>query len=456
MYPMNCSGPMRRRDALRVGALALGGLSLPRVLAGQSTSGEAGRDAAVILLWLHGGPSHLETYDLKPHAPIEYRSLFAPIPTRIPGMEICELLPQHAGLSDKLAIIRTLHHDIGTHNDAGITVLTGKKPARLDPTDASLSQHPDIGSVTSKMLGLHCSGLPRYAAVPRKLHMTRPAYGGVQHGPFILGDPNEPDFQPPSLSLSASMSGPKLEDRRTLVRHLDLLRSDLDLRQALTGTNEFRERAFSMLSSRSVAEAFKISREKDALRERYGRNVWGQSCLLARRLAEAGTSLVTVFLDIPKSGEEFTGWDDHAGNNGRLGHFGKYLRVRLPYYDQAVSALIEDVYARGLDRKILIIAMGEFGRTPLIHYSPGVKTYGRDHWPHAFSALVSGGGLRMGQVIGATNSKGEYPTQRPCSPQDLLATAYRHLGIDCRRALYDHSGRPVPILSDGVPIGELV
>src|SRR5262249_18201137 len=196
------------------------------------------------------------------------------------------------------------------------------------------------------------------------------------------------------------------------------------------------------------------SRESDRLRDRYGRNIFGQGCLLSRRLAEAGVSVITVVINTPKNGPEFTNWDDHIMNAMRPGHFGKYMETRLPYYDQAVSALIEDVYLRGLDRQILIVAMGEFGRTPRL--SRNADGVGRDHWPDAQSVLVSGGGLKMGQVIGATNSKGEFPAQRPCTPKDVLATVYRHLGIDPKFTFLDPSGRPVPILGEGEPFAELI
>jgi uncharacterized protein (DUF1501 family) len=209
-----------------------------------------------------------------------------------------------------------------------------------------------------------------------------------------------------------------------------------------------------MLTSSHTARAFDLAPETDKVRDRYGRNLWGQACLLARRLAEAGTAVTTLFINTPRNGPQYTNWDDHAGNAGRPGHFAGYMSVRLPYLDQALSALIEDIFTRGLDRQIMVVVMGEFGRTPRL--SKGPLGVGRDHWPDAYTALVSGGGLRMGQVIGATNSKGEFPSARPYSPKDLLATVYQHLGIDYRQAFLDHSGRPVPILAEGKPIVELV
>ena len=237
---------------------------------------------------------------------------------------------------------------------------------------------------------------------------------------------------------------------------MDQLRRELDVRGALEGVDEFRQLAYQMLSSSRAAKAFDISQEPDELRTRYGHNTWGQSCLLARRLAEAGVPVINIYCNTPKSGQEFTNWDDHPGNAQRPGHFAKYMRIRLPYLDQCLSALIEDVYNRRLDRKILVVVVGEFGRTPKMRYGPPNNSYGRDHWPQAYTALISGGGFNMGQVIGATNRKGEYPVERPLSPQDLLATIYHHLGIDFEHAIPDYFGRPVHILPHGSVIKELV
>ena len=276
----------------------------------------------------------------------------------------------------------------------------------------------------------------------------------MHHGPFETGNPAADNYAPPNIKLAAGRDGQFLEKRRLLLQQFDRLRNDLDINEDLRGTEDFRELAFEMLTSPRAAQAFDISRESDELRDRYGRNIWGQGCLLARRLAEAGTAVTSIYINTPKSGEEFTNWDDHILNAGRPGHFAKYMRVRLPYLDQALSTLIEDIYDRGLDRKILVVAVGEFGRTPRL--SQNNNGVGRDHWPQAYTALFSGGGLRMGQVVGATNSKAEYPTESPCTPQDMLATIYRHLGINPTRTFTDHSGRPIAILPGGAPIAALV
>jgi hypothetical protein len=450
-----CPGPHTRREFLRAGALALGGLTLSDVLRARAVTGTSSLDTSVILFYMWGGPSHLETYDLKPEAPIEYRSVFRPIATRVPGMEICELFPRQAQVADRFSLVRSLHHEINIHNDAAIEVLTGKRPSRLDPTSQAQSEHPDFAMIASRLRARPVRAMPRYVAIPNALHMTAPTYLGVEYGPFVAGNPASDDYSAPHLKLASGLDAAKLSDRHSLVRQLDRLRRGLDQHAALEATEKFREQAFQLLASPDVADAFDLGRETDATRDRYGRNEWGQACLLARRLAEADTAVVTIYANTPKNGPEFTNWDDHPDNAGRPGHFGGYLRRRLPYMDQALAALIDDIYARGLDRKVLFVAVGEFGRTPKISYRGATGSTGRDHWPQAYSALVSGGGLRMGQVIGATNSKGEYPTERPLTPQDLLATMYRHLGIDSRQSFNDFSGRPIAILSDGEPIREL-
>jgi uncharacterized protein (DUF1501 family) len=444
---------LNRRDLLRIGALAVGGLSLCEILAGRAQAATAGADSSIILLYLHGGPSQLETYDLKPDAPLAYRSIFRPIHTNVPGMDICEHMPLQARNADKFALIRSVHHTMSSHTDGGIEVLTGKTPARPDPSSRSISDHPDVGAVASRVRGLHPRALPMYVAIPNKLYMVRPSYLGLQHGPFNAGDPHATGYQVPGLALPAGVNGPRFDERRTLRQQFDELRRALDVEGQLAASDQFRSAALQMLTHPQTAAAFDLERESSRLRERYGRHRWGQSCLLARRLAEAGVAVTTIYIDSPADGMEFSNWDDHIGNNGRPGHFGVYIRRRLFYFDQALSALIEDVYARGLDKKIMILALGEFGRTPrLSHNNEGT---GRDHWPDAMSVLISGGGLRMGQVVGATNSKAEFPTQRPYTPKDVLATVYRHLGIDRRQALVDHTGRPIAILAEGEPIAEL-
>jgi hypothetical protein len=269
----------------------------------------------------------------------------------------------------------------------------------------------------------------------------------------VVSDPSASTSIP--IKVAVDGEARKLDDRRHLLARLDEARRGFDEASRWSAVGRFREQAFTMLTSPAVARAFDLNREDPKLRDRYGRHRWGQSCLMARRLAEAGTSVVTLFIDTPKDGPGFTNWDDHAENAGQPGHFAGFMERRLPYLDQAVSALIEDIHQRALDQQIMVVVVGEFGRTPKIN--KGARdSYGRDHWPAAYSALVSGGGLRMGQVIGATDRRGAYPSDRPLSPKDLLATVYRHLGIETSTVLRDHLDRPFPILANGEPIRELV
>jgi uncharacterized protein (DUF1501 family) len=312
--------------------------------------------------------------------------------------------------------------------------------------------HPDIGHIASATRGAHAAGLPRYVAIPSPLYATRTRYLGEDHQAYVVQDPSAPGFAPVHVAVDGEARS--LEKRLLLLEQLDACKRRFDRRRRWSAVDRFHQQAFTMLTSAQVARAFDIDREHPRTRDRYGRHRWGQSCLLARRLAEAGTSVVTLFIDTPCDGPRFTNWDDHADNAGRPGHFATFMRDRLPYLDQALAALIDDIYQRGRDREIMVVAVGEFGRTPEIRQGiPG--SYGRDHWPQAYSALVAGGGLRMGQVIGATDSRAAYPKERPLAPEDLLATIYRHLGISPSIVFHDAFNRPFPILTHGTPIREM-
>jgi hypothetical protein len=445
----------RRREFLRVGTLGLGGLSLPWLLP-HAARGDArlDREKSVIFVFLHGGPSQVETFDPKPEAPSEYRGPFRPIRTTVPGMDVCEIFPRLANLGRRISLIRSLHHTMASHNDGSIEVLTGKTPAVADPTSTAKSDHPDFGMIASRLRGLRPDGLPQYVGIPTQPFMTRPMYLGLQHQGFAAGDPSAPGYAPPNLGLTGGVTVEQFSSRRRLLGQFDQLRRDLDVLGRLDGSDRLREAAFQLLSNPQVAHAFDLGREDPRLRDRYGRHLWGQSCLLARRLAEAGAGVVVIDALAPEKGRPiYFSWDDHA--NAQPGwDLAEGMRWRAPFMDQALSTLIEDIEQRGLERDVLVLALGEFGRTPRVTTNSG--KLGRDHWPQAMCALASGGGLRMGQVIGATNSRGEYPKERPLTPQDLLATVYHHLGIDARDEFRDFTGRPIPILSSGTPIRELV
>lgn len=447
-----CAGPLSRRGFIRLGALAIGGWRWPQLLRAHATAPSP--PTSVILFWMWGGPSQFETFDPKPDAPVEYRGPFRPIRTAVPGMDICELFPRLAQQAQRFALIRSLHHTMASHNDGSIEVLTGKTPAVADPTSTAKSDHPDFGMIASRMRGMAPSGLPRYVGIPTKPFMTRPTYLGLSHQGFAAGDPSAAGYAPPSLGLARGVTVEQFSHRRQLLAQFDQLSQRIDIEGRLDGTDRLRSAAYQLLHNPQVAQAFDVGREDSRVRDRYGRHLWGQSCLLARRLAEAGTSVITIDALAPVQGRPiYFSWDDHA--NAQPGwDLAEGMRWRAPYLDQALSALIDDVHQRGLDRRILILALGEFGRTPRLSFNSG--RMGRDHWPQSMSALVAGGGMRMGQVIGATNSRGEYPRERPLTPQDLLATVYHHLGVEWRHEFLDFSGRPVPILGHGEAIRELV
>lgn len=443
-----------RREFLRAGTLALGGLTLPELLRGRALAGTTGTDTSVILFWMWGGPSQLETYDMKPDAPSEYRGPLDPIKTNVPGMEICEYMPGQSKIADKFSIIRSLHHTMSAHNDGSIEVLTGKTPTVPDPTSQAHSEHPDFGMVVSHMRGIHREGLPQYVGAQKAPFMTTAGYLGAAHTAFETGDPSKTDFQLKNLTLATGLDSGRLDDRRDLLSQFDQFRRRLD--RKADAIDNFNRIAFTILTGTTVANAFDLGQEDNKLRDRYGRHRWGQSCLLARRLAEAGVAVINIDATAPNDTTKHFSWDDHAS----AFHLDYAQQERLPQMDQGLTALITDLHDRGLDKNVLVIACGEFGRTPRITYAPknfsNQPGVGRDHWPNAYSALIAGGGLRMGQVVGATNSKAEYPTQDPLTPQDLLATVYRHLGINYRHEIMDFSGRPVPILPHGKPIEALI
>lgn len=445
--------PRSRREFLRAGVLGLGGLSLSDLLAARTRAGNSPASPSLILFWMWGGPSQLETFDPKPLAPIDYRGPFQAIPTATPGIEICELFPQLAQRMNRLAIVRSLHHEMSSHNDGSIELLTGKTPLVADPTSTAKSDHPDLGMVVSRLRGVRGDGLPQYVGIPTQPFMTQPAYLGLSHKAFVTGDPSVEKFAVPNLSLAAGTDGTRLDERRVLVQQFDRFRQNLDQNGSLEGMDQFRSAAFSMLTSPAVRDAFDLNQESTESRDRYGRHLWGQSCLLARRLAEAGAGVVTIDALAPKPGMPlYFSWDDHA--NAQPGwDLTTGMKLRAQYMDPAISALVDDIHASGLDRQIMVVAVGEFGRTPKLSQANGC--IGRDHWPSAMSALIAGGGVRGGQVIGATTSKAEYPTERPLKPQDLLATVYRHLQIDPNHAFSDFAGRPISILTSGTPIREL-
>ena len=443
---------------MRIGTLALGGLTLPQLLSRRAQAGATSEpDTTVILFWMWGGPSQFETWDMKPDAPADFRGPLKPISTTVPGMDICEYMPKQAQRAERFSLIRSLHHEMSAHNDGSIEVLTGKTPTVPDPTSQARSEHPDFGMIASWHRGLRVDGMPQYVGLQKAPFMTNPGYLGVSHRAFETGDPSKPGFAPGDLTLATGIDNNRLDHRRSLVRQFDTLRSDLDLLHSLGGVDQFRSAAFTMLTSHKVVDAFDIASESAEVRDRYGRHRWGQSCLLARRLAEAGTAVINIDATAPNDTTKHFSWDDHAG----AFHLDHAQRERLPQMDQALCALIDDLYERGMDRKVLLIACGEFGRTPRIENSIGTQTGvmhpGRDHWPRVGHALLSGGGLKVGQVLGATDKLGSDVLDRPIHYQQVLATLYHSLGLGEDPSISDVTGRRLPILDPGIrPIGELI
>lgn len=464
-----CSGPVSRRDFLSFGAMGLGAAGLSSLLGSRALAAEAGLappDTSVIFLWLPGGPPHMEMYDMKPDAPSEYRGDFRPISTNIAGLDVCEHLPLHAQVADRFSIIRSIAHTYAGHGDGMKHLLTGRSPGT--PEDF-VTIHPMVGSIVAKCREEVRRGLPNYVAVTDPGRQGIDVYGfgcaylSPSTLPFIFaGDPSDPKFEVPNLGLLPQIAD-RFADRLNLLGGLERSSVSHETTREMTSVRISREKALDLLQASTARQAFDIASEPKPLREKYGMHAWGQRCLLARRLVEHGASFVTMVLENPyQSGLSFLkegtyNWDSHAVNC----HIFNDLKARLPIYDRCVTALIEDLYERGLDKKVLLVVTGEFGRTPRIENQigtqTGVKQPGRDHWPNSMSVLLSGGGLRMGQVIGSTNSKGEHPKDRPLTPMDLWATVYRHLGIDWLGTSFpDRRGRPMPILPSGEPIKELV
>lgn len=456
-----------RREFLRLGLTGLGSLSLPALfrLRAEAATTSSKPLTAVIVVWLRGGCSHLDTYDPKPDAPSDYRGPFETIDTRTQGLRFSELLPRQAAISDKFTVLRSMAHTGGGHPAGSLQLLSGD-PAALDK---SKPVYPDFMTVAHFMRSRAAHTLPNYVGVNPitrydGFQIAGPAYLGPSFEPFaVTGDPSSPQFQVPNIGMSDSRQTSRVRDRIHLRQSLDQLRRDVDSSGLMDAMDRFESQALGLLTSKEAAQAFDLNHELPEVRDRYGRHQWGQQCLMARRLVEAGVEIVTTTFDGPLCGR-VANWDDHAVNH----HVFDALTYRAPFFDQAVSALIEDIYARGLDRRVLVVVTGEFGRTPRITYvgssgegkasaPAGIVQPGRDHWPRANSMLWAGGGIRTGRIIGGTDRRGEDVVDRRVGPQDFLATIYQHLGIDYRHAtIPDLTGRPTPIVTDGQAIPELL
>jgi hypothetical protein len=440
-----------------VGLLGVAGLHLPALLRAESKGRKGrGRARAVIFLNQFGGPSHLDTFDLKPDAPEGIRGLFRPIRSRVAGLQLCEHLPRLAWVSDRFCLVRSVNHQMRNHNSASYYCLTGVAPPlddiRLRDT---LDLYPAYGSTVAKLRPAG-QGLPSFVAYPHVLRDgsitpgQHASFLGKPYDPlFFREDPSRPSFRLPELTLPAGLPLRRLEDRKSLLKLLDEQSGALEASATAKGLDTYYDRAFGMLASAKVKRAFDLSQEPAALRERYGRTTYGQSCLLARRLVETGVRFVTVYFAASIGmGRGKGGWDTHNNNF-------KDLKNRLlPATDQTLSALLEDLDTRGLLAETLVVWMGEFGRSPRIGVNPQFARDGRDHWPQCYTVLLAGGGVRGGLVHGASDKHGAYPAHNPVRPDDLAATMFACLGIDPETEVRDPLGRPLPI-SYGSPVRDI-
>jgi hypothetical protein len=465
-----------RRELLRIGGSGVMGLSLARLLAadesndartagrassGTRSSGTVGRDTpaiapkadACIILMLNGGPSHLDMWDMKPAAPDNIRGQFQPIATSLPGVQLCEHLPKLAGQMHRAALVRSMHHSVNNaHALAVYTAMTGDDRGDANKiVGNSGSDHPAPGAVLARVRPGREDAVP-HVALP---YMTKEGAGGPpqpgffggwlgrQHDPlWVLKDPSAADFSVPEFTLAADVSVERLTHRGQLLTSLNGNLGAHAGPAPFDAHNRFQQRALDVLTGKTVRSAFRLDSEPAALRESYGRNIYGQSVLLARRLIEAGTRVVTISW----APDANATWDTHGGN------FQKLKDTLLPQFDAASSSLLTDLADRGLLGRTLVAVIGDFGRTPKINGNNA----GRDHWNYCYTVMLAGGGVRAGHVFGASDKIGAFPADRPVTPGDLVATMYRLLGVDHRRELFDSLGRPHRIIPKGDVIGDLV
>ena len=447
------AGAISRRESIRVGSLGLAGLSLDGLLRLQAASSPPrGRAKSAILLFLSGGPAHMDMWDLKPGAPEDVRGTFRPIDTNVAGIQVCEHMPRMARLGDKYAILRSVHHAQADHPAAAYWMMVGSpigRPAR-EAGMMSRADHPHPGSALAKVLG-STAGVPPFVMVPEAIQPNGPERSGQFAGflgaafdPYrINSDPNLLDYSPGEIRPPVGLDAARIGERRRLLDAIaDASASNLDRGPA--ARDEYLARAFDLVGSAAARRAFDIDAEPPETRDRYGRHAFGQSVLLARRMVEAGVRLVHVNWVRHDNGKGAQGYDTHSN------HLELARRDLLPATDAAFASLVEDLHLRGLLDETLVIMMGEFGRTPRFN-----KNGGRDHWPGCFSVVMAGGGIKGGQVLGASDKLAAYPAADPVTPEDIIATLYHALGVDPRLTIFDRQDRPFRLV-DGEPLLKLL
>ena len=456
-----------RRNMVKAGMAGIAGLSLPDLLRVRSQATAAGKSISsqrsVILLWMTGGPSHIDTWDMKPDRPLMNRGPFSPISTAIPGEFICEHLPKQAAMLDKFTVIRSVDCQKSNHEPNKV-MQTGHRQAapRANPKG---ERYPAIGSVISKFCGANQPGVPPYVAFQKsRSHVAYAGDLGQQYNPFmanqaatlpiydLVGKDTGKQSSSKMFRLPRNLDFDRIGQRMGLLNELDQMRRELDVSGSMDAMDAYHRQAVDMLTGGRVQKAFDVSAEPESIRERYGSHLWCQQALLARRLVEQGVSFVTLDLSYHTASGT---WDNHGDNIPPYGGISKGLKPLLPLFDHLITTLVSDLEQRGLLDDVLVIAMGEFGRTPMMGTQD--STDGRNHWPQVMSMCLAGGGMRHGQIIGATERDGGHIKHRPVTPGDLAATIYHHMGIPQDQTYLDHRGRPIFVVQEnGEPIRELI
>jgi hypothetical protein len=439
-----------RRSTLKAGIAGLAGLSLPALLRAQDDATAAGkktsRHKSVILLWMTGGPSHIDTWDVKPDAPPEIRGPFGTLATKLPGVRLCEYLPKQAAMLDKMTIIRSMDCRFSNH-EPNMVMQTANRQAE-PRTNPEATHYPALASIVAKQRGPNDPALPPYIVLnmQSRSHVAFAGDLGRQYDPFVATKVEQ------LLAATGELPADRIHTRQELLAHFDRMRKGLDLSGSMDSLDHYSRQAVEMVAGPKAREAFDLSREKPATLDRYGNHNWARQALTARRLVEAGVNFVTI--DLSNHGASGT-WDTHGDNIPPYGGIWNGLRPLLPVFDHLLTTLVADLGERGLLNDVLVIAMGEFGRTPQIGTQD--STDGRNHWPFVSSIILAGGGYRHGQVIGATERDAGQIKERPVTPSDLAATIFHHFGVPADVQYIDYRGRPKYVLEEkGKPLAELL